>query len=125
MELHLWDEWSRDVVETAKRDVDDAVPVFGWHKSHQVVAANACIVDNHLDVFILVGILPGFESRLDLFGVTYIELQHLAIATSLTHQAKCLFGSIGAAHIINNNMVAQLCQLDTHCTANAAATSCD
>ena len=120
MQLHGRQQRLGDIEESRQRDVDHAVPVVLGHQCHDVVATDAGIVDDNLDVLAIMTSLPLIQRLVRLLAVAHVEGQQFAVAPR-HFQRPTGFGLV--AGVIDYHLVALLCQADTNGPSYASATA--
>ena len=79
MQQHSLKDGPRNVEETVKVRIDNALPLIGFHPDHQVVFPDAGIVDQDLDILLGMGRLPAFNGRADRLRVAHVETDQFAL----------------------------------------------
>ena len=123
MEHHRLEEGLRYIVKPAERDAQDAIPILRRHKRKEIIAPDARVVDQYLDVCVGMRICPRLQ-RLRYLGLAaHVEAQQLTRLPSLAHEFERPCRLFFVTYVINQHMIAHLGQLDADGPADASASA--
>ena len=103
-------------------EIENRLPVGGFHPHQQAIAGDPGVVDQHIDAAAF--FKNGRHQLLHLLLLAHISLEGVGLATSCADGAHHLLGSIGRAGVVHHHFRAGLSQLQGDGTADAAAGAC-
>ena len=106
---------------TREIEIQDRLPVRGFHPHQQTIAGDSGVVDQHIDAAAF--LQNGCHQLLHLVFLADISLEGVSAAASGGDRAHHLLGSVGRAGVVHHHFSAGFSQLQGDGTADAAASA--
>ena len=118
---HGLEDGAGHVVEAVERGGEHFVPVIGLHPDEQAVAADAGVVDQHLDEIVGMAFLPSLDGCAYGRRIGDVERQQAGFSSAGFNQRGCLPGFLFVGHIVDEDAVTRAGEAERCGAADAAA----
>ena len=104
MNDHRLQDGPGDIVEAVQIRLHHSEPVLRLHPEQEIVPADARIVDQNVNVFVRMSLLPGFQRSRCLRNIAHIEFEEFTCTAGSFHQGESLPGSSLIGDIVDYDM---------------------
>ena len=123
LHYHGLEKGPRDVVESVEVRPDDVIPFILFKPKQKAVPADSGIVDEQLDIFAGMGVLPCGDAFEGFRLVGDIELHRFTGTAGIFDLLEGAFRSRIIGHIIDDDVVSHGCQLEAYRPSYSAASA--